>query len=216
MSKPTLDIDAALARAEAKPDGAAARLLDAALEEFAAGMAAARTQSIAARAGVSVGSLHFHWRDKETLYEAVCRRGSRRYGAMLTAALTETVGGGGVPDGEVLIDRWVEASVALFAEKPALVKLLVHRFADDAPRSDRETHLADLRLMQQTLHLIFPRVARGEVDAPMTILFVYFATLVMFSGSDVQRAYLGVASDSHAFRARFVAYCRTLLRTALL
>lgn len=49
-----------------------ARILEAAEEVFASeGFEGASTREIAAKAGVNISSLHYHWKSKETLYYAV-------------------------------------------------------------------------------------------------------------------------------------------------
>lgn len=54
------------------PASTKARILEAAEEVFASrGFEGASTREIAARAGVNISSLHYHWESKETLYFAV-------------------------------------------------------------------------------------------------------------------------------------------------
>src|SRR4029434_5141593 len=64
----------ALEKAREAPGSTKARILSAAEEVFAArGFTGASTREIAARAGVHISSLHYHWASKETLYFAVFR-----------------------------------------------------------------------------------------------------------------------------------------------
>src|SRR2546427_12683713 len=64
----------ALQKAREAPGSTKARILGAAEEVFAArGYQGASTREIAARAGVNISSLHYHWESKETLYFAVFR-----------------------------------------------------------------------------------------------------------------------------------------------
>src|SRR5437899_12131702 len=64
----------ALQKAREAPGSTKARILGAAEEVFAAkGYEGASTRDIAARAGVNISSLHYHWEAKETLYFAVFR-----------------------------------------------------------------------------------------------------------------------------------------------
>ena len=59
----------ALDKAREAPGSTKARILTAAEEVFAArGFQGASTREIAARAGVNISSLHYHWESKETLY----------------------------------------------------------------------------------------------------------------------------------------------------
>src|SRR5438552_7985168 len=62
----------ALEKAREAPGSTKGRILAAAEEVFAAkGFQGASTREIAARAGVNISSLHYHWESKETLYVAV-------------------------------------------------------------------------------------------------------------------------------------------------
>ena len=64
----------ALEKAREAPGSTKGRILAAAEEVFAArGFQGASTREIAARAGVNISSLHYHWESKETLYFAVFR-----------------------------------------------------------------------------------------------------------------------------------------------
>lgn len=63
---------AQLERAERPPED---RILDAAVQEFAAkGKAGARMQAIADRAGVAKAQVHYYFRSKDRLHEAVVKR----------------------------------------------------------------------------------------------------------------------------------------------
>ena len=54
------------------PASTKVRILEAAEEVFATkGFEGASTRKIAAKAGVNISSLHYHWESKETLYHAV-------------------------------------------------------------------------------------------------------------------------------------------------
>src|SRR5262245_35861180 len=62
----------ALQKAREAPASTKARILATAEQVFAAkGFAGASTREIAAKAGVNISSLHYHWESKETLYLAV-------------------------------------------------------------------------------------------------------------------------------------------------
>ncbi|MGH7819306.1 MAG: TetR/AcrR family transcriptional regulator, partial [Candidatus Binatia bacterium] len=63
---------ASLQKIREAPASTKARILEAAEEVFAThGFEGASTREIAARAGVNISSLHYHWESKETLYFAV-------------------------------------------------------------------------------------------------------------------------------------------------
>ena len=64
----------ALQKARLAPSSTKARILAAAEGVFAAkGFEGASTREIAAKGGVNISSLHYHWESKETLYFAVFR-----------------------------------------------------------------------------------------------------------------------------------------------
>jgi AcrR family transcriptional regulator len=100
-------------------------ILDAARECFAAsGFVGATTRQVAARAGVNVATLHYHFGSKERLYRAV-----------LDAVIGEDVPfpGSGITPGERLSSA-VEALWDFGAAHPLLPRLsLLHRLAGPAP-----------------------------------------------------------------------------------
>src|SRR3954471_19023341 len=78
----------ALQKAREAPRSPKARILHAAGEVFAArGYEGASTREIAARAGVNISSLHYHWESKETLYFTVFRAIYERIVDLLRATL---------------------------------------------------------------------------------------------------------------------------------
>jgi TetR/AcrR family transcriptional regulator len=75
-----------------RPDDSRARILDAALREFSAhGLAGARTEAIAAAAGVNKALLYYYFAGKEKLYLAAIEKASERV-LEITQAVYETVG----------------------------------------------------------------------------------------------------------------------------
>jgi AcrR family transcriptional regulator len=121
----------ALEKAREAPGSTKARILSAAEEVFAArGFTGASTREIAARAGVNISSLHYHWASKETLYVAVFRN--------IFDQLVELVQGALEPvqheplDRRVIIDQTMDRLFDFFADNPNVPKLLVRRIVENA------------------------------------------------------------------------------------
>jgi AcrR family transcriptional regulator len=94
------------------------RVLDAAAQIFAdAGYDAATTEAIAARAGVSIGSLYQFFPNKQSLFDAVARRHLERANALFQTAFAADA-----PDvpWQELLGRAVDAFAALDRDDPNL------------------------------------------------------------------------------------------------
>src|SRR5215831_8910778 len=107
----------ALDKAREAPGSTKARILVAAEEVFAAkGFQGASTREIAARAGVNISSLHYHWASKETLYFAVFRNIYDQIVALLRDSLAPLVARPGNP--RVTVERTMGALFDFFADNP--------------------------------------------------------------------------------------------------
>ncbi|GAA5074508.1 AcrR family transcriptional regulator [Thermocatellispora tengchongensis] len=92
-------------------------ILDAAEEEIAeVGFANATTNSVAARAGISPGSLYQFFRNKDEILEGLVRRYETEQGAFWRAHLTDD---DAHTEMGALIDRLVDAMVEFKASRPA-------------------------------------------------------------------------------------------------
>lgn len=207
-SKP-VDLDALLDESEAVPDGVRARVLRAAVREFSrVGLDAARTHAIAHEAGVASGSLHFHWRDKKTLFEAACLWASRRYTATLSAAFSRAT----PSDPAAMARHFVEAMAKLLAEEPCIPQLLLHRFTKQTELLPSDRHVADMKMTEEMLRSLYPN---AKIDIQLLILTVYFGTLTMFYEPLVQTEYLGQSTKDAAFVARYRDFMTMLLARCL-
>jgi AcrR family transcriptional regulator len=120
----------ALDKAREAPGSTKARILAAAEEVFAArGFQGASTRDIAARAGVNISSLHYHWESKETLYFTVFRDVFDRIVDLLENTLAPLIARGG--SSRHVVERTMGALFDFFADHPNVPKLLMRRIVDD-------------------------------------------------------------------------------------
>ncbi|MFN7989850.1 MAG: TetR/AcrR family transcriptional regulator [Thermoanaerobaculia bacterium] len=98
---------------DGNPEETRRQILDAAARAFAeSGFVGATTRAVAARAGVNVATLHYHYGSKEGLYRAVLAHTSR-------GTLPELPAG----SGEGAVAALVEALFAFGSERPTLARL---------------------------------------------------------------------------------------------
>lgn len=173
-------------------------ILLAAEESFAtAGFVGATTRQVAARAGVNVATLHYHFGNKENLYRAVLDAAS---GAEIT------VPGGGKAPAERLA-AVVEALWDFGAAHPSLARLsLLHRLA--GPTSPAETPLdTRIALLTRTLAETGAKPPYPPGDAARVILaFLDSALVASQDGSDLENGSAASSSaSSSASRAGVVA-----------
>ncbi len=120
----------ALEKAREAPGSTKARILAAAEEVFAGkGFQGASTREIAARAGVNISSLHYHWESKETLYFAVFRNIYDGIVDLLRNTLAPLL----VRQGkrEQVIDVTMRELFDFFADNPNVPKLLMRRIVEN-------------------------------------------------------------------------------------
>lgn len=112
------------------PNSTKARILATAEEVFAAkGFEGASTREIAARAGVNISSLHYHWDSKETLYFAVFQNIYDRIVELVRAVGTPP------PVAPRSVELAVETAIGqlfdFFNDHPTVPKLLLRRLVED-------------------------------------------------------------------------------------
>jgi len=120
----------ALDKAREAPGSTKARILAAAEEVFAAkGFPGASTREIAARAGVNISSLHYHWESKETLYFTVFRNIYDRIVDLLRNTVTPLLARQDAR--ESAIDATMRQLFDFFADNPNVPKLLMRRIVEN-------------------------------------------------------------------------------------
>ena len=147
-------------------------ILEAAEESFAAsGFVGATTRQVAARAGVNVATLHYHFGNKERLYRAV-----------LEAAVA-----GDVPDGPTAgspaerLTGVVEALWSFGLKRPALSRLsLLHRLAGPARTAGRAPEPDDPRetLLAKTIADVAEKGSLPPEEAARLVLVLMDGALV--------------------------------------
>src|SRR5512143_1827299 len=114
------------------PGSTKGRILKAAEEVFAArGFEGASTREIAARAGVNISSLHYHWASKETLYLAVFHDVFDHIVALLQRTL-DAMRADGLSERRAVIDHAMTVLFDWFADHPNIPKLLLRRIVESA------------------------------------------------------------------------------------
>ncbi len=108
------------------------RILDAATEEFARhGLAGARVDRVADRAGVNKAMIYYHFSSKEQLYEAIIDRQFARVADALDVVIE------GVADLEEILLKMSETYHAIFGSESRFRPIFVHELAAGAERLKR-------------------------------------------------------------------------------
>ncbi len=121
----------ALEKAREAPRSTKARILRAAEEVFATrGFEGASTREIAARAGVNISSLHYHWASKETLYLAIFERIFQQLVDLLKGEVATPKS---EDDARSVIERAMGVTFDFYIENPTIPKLLMRRMMETEP-----------------------------------------------------------------------------------
>jgi TetR/AcrR family transcriptional regulator len=188
-----------------------ARLLEAALEEFAAkGFAGARVADIAARAGLNTQLVSYYFGGKEGLYQEL-QRGWERYEASFARPEISLAD---------LVSEYLHASLS----DPRLTRLLAWRgLADTAEAADaadaadpagagqlgaaaEDKALADLRRRQANGELA------AELDPGLVLLAVMGAVAAPVIMPQVARRICGLDPSSPEFEARYADQLKRMIR----
>jgi AcrR family transcriptional regulator len=187
---PQFDLETALDRTEQNPGQTPARLLREAETLFARhGFEGVRTRDVASAAEVNISTLHFHWKNKSTLYEAVCRWHARLARAALERATEEVVPN--VRPDQKQIESWIDQLVLLLTQHPAIAPLALQSVSDQSPPELPSLLQHDVALFRYAEQKVEETMKKGGSDPSFSMLSVFYFVIVAFGDSSLQRAALG-------------------------
>jgi AcrR family transcriptional regulator len=209
--------NAPLRKIRAVPASTKARILLAAEEVFASqGFEGASTREIAAKAGVNISSLHYHWESKDRLYDAVFRN---VYGQLIEISRDAVPPIGPRSESARNVS---EASVGrifdYFAANPNIPRLLLRRILENGELGDAVE--PDVFLSSWTRGLGEWMKRHGgrrvrDVDARAAVLTLHSALLLFTLDSrQYARALGGGIADpeiARRLRAYLVEVCARLV-----
>ena len=147
------------------------RILDAAETHFADyGFAGASLRGIIVDANVNQAAIHYHFRTKKALFDAVVRRRLEPLNRerLRRLSLLETDAGAGAPEVEAITDAFVRPSIELrcVAERGAVWQKLIARYGTDAEAQwadIEEMHRATIGRFVAAFQRALPDVRQAEV-----------------------------------------------------
>ena len=208
------NLETALELAEAKPESRRATLLREAERLFAAqGYDRVTVRNVADAADVNVATLHLHWKNKATLYEAVCRLHARYLLVFIEHAQQDADDDLSLAD---RIERLVDHVFDLFSQRPAVAPMALESLSGQAPAGLPTLFQHDVavfeRVAAEIAKLIPPGRAR-DLDPMLVLLSTFYFTTVAFSDSTLQQALLGGSVyRSEAVQERLKAFVRQSLK----
>jgi AcrR family transcriptional regulator len=196
-------VKSALEKAREAPGSTKGRILAAAEEVFAAkGFQGASTREIAARAGVNISSLHYHWESKETLYFAVFRNVFDRIVDLLQNTLTPLLARH--PKRAEATDLAMGELFDFFADNPNVPKLLLRRVVENEEIDvgiERDILTPAWSVFSEWVSRLGRR-AIAEEEARLFMLSVYAVMLVYLLDSRQYQSLLGGSVRGEPLRGR--------------
>lgn len=211
---PEFSIETALQRADAKPGSRRAALLRVAERLFAErGFERVTVRDVADAAGVNVATLHLHWKNKATLYEAVCRLQARHLLAFIERAQAD-VAAEDLSAAE-RVGRLVDHVFELFSKRPAVAPMALESVSGQAPPDLPTLFQHDIAVFQMAaaqLAKLMPAGRAREDDPMLVLLSTFYFSIVAFSDSPLQQALLGGSVyQSKALEERLKSFARRAL-----
>jgi AcrR family transcriptional regulator len=204
-----------LEKAREAPRSTKARILRAAEEVFATrGFEGASTREIAARAGVNISSLHYHWASKETLYLAVFHDVFDRIVTLLREAL-ETIGREGVTDRKAVIEQMMTRLFDFFAAQPNVPKLLMRRIVEGGDESgvQQEVLTPAWAVFEDWLGRLGRRPS--DIESRLFMLSVHSVVMVYLLDGPAYRSLLGGSVRESPLREQVLAHVTRLVHALL-
>ncbi|MEM1271574.1 MAG: TetR/AcrR family transcriptional regulator [Bacteroidota bacterium] len=174
-------------------DAAELRILDAAHRVFSVqGTAGARMQEIADEAGVNKSMLHYYFRSKARLADAVFERAVRHTFSQFAASLDsdEPI--------DIFVHEMVVADLQMFRDYPYLAGFLVNEMHQNPERCREAVRYAAYNGRARFQAKLDAAIAKGEI-APITVeeFAVLTLSLMIFPsvGDGLMRAYLELSED---------------------
>jgi AcrR family transcriptional regulator len=184
-----------------KPESSAARILDAATDEFgAAGFAGARIERIARRTRLNVRMIYYHFGSKRGLYRAVLENIYEQMSAILDPPAGAPLPPSGPHRGLEALNLYFD----LLAEQPRFADILVRELLDGARHLKvlwRERPELFRQIHYHARELVEAAVASGELgpfDPGMTVFSV--TSMVCFFTAVRQSQALFDADKSHPWK----------------
>jgi AcrR family transcriptional regulator len=203
----------ALDKAREAPGSTKARILAAGEEVFAArGYQGASTREIAARAGVNISSLHYHWASKETLYFAVFRNIFDRIVDLLRNTLAPLLARRG--GRERIIELTMRELFDFFADNPNVPKLLMRRIIENEQIDvgiERDILVPAWGVFSEWLGRLGGR-RFSDVESRLFMLSVHSVLLVYLVDSRSYQSLLGGSVRSGDLRAQVRAHAVQLVQ----
>jgi AcrR family transcriptional regulator len=209
-------VKTALEKAREAPGSTKARILAAAEEAFAArGFEGASTREIAARAGVNISSLHYHWESKETLYVAVFRNVFDQIRGVLEDTLPPLLAEHREP--QTVMSLAVGRIFDFFGDNPNLPRLLMRRIIENDAGDfsvERDVFAPAWAEFSAWLARLGPRKVT-ETEGRFFILTMYTVVMVYLLDSPAYQQLLGGSVRTGALATQLREHVISIVRQLL-
>ncbi len=204
------DFKAALTRVAEMPEGTFAQILFSAEVLFAErGFSGVGIRDIADDVGINVSTLHFHWRSKAVLYEAVCRYQT----AMISKDLTSVFDGR--PVTPETLDEAVQSMIRLLTHQTSIAPMVLQSVTDQEFPELAGLKKFDTALFENLAKRLGGVAGKGSVarEFPdLTFLTLYYALVLLFANGAPQQALLGGSLfDNGKLQARIGKFASRLV-----